>query len=54
MFYSFFFTHTLKNPIIKSHRKISKEPAVNFGASKSSRKDRIYELNAHECHHNGK
>ncbi len=27
-----YFTHKLKNPIIKPHRKISKEPAANYSS----------------------
>ncbi len=29
VYHRLYFTHKLKNPIIKPHRKISKEPAVN-------------------------
>ncbi len=30
VYHRLYFTHKLKNPIIKPHRKISKEPAANY------------------------
>ncbi len=32
VYHRLYFTHKLKNPIIKPHRKISKEPAANYSS----------------------
>ncbi len=32
VYHRLYFTHNLKNPIIKPHRKISKEPAANYSS----------------------